>query len=196
MINPLRILAIDPGSRKAGYAVIEVIGKRFQFISAGTLDIYQGREFIDRLAEIPEIIKDLISEFRPDEVSVEALIYVKSPTALMKLAQTRGAMLASLSQTHKEKIFEYSPNLVKRSVTGHGHANKESVEKAVKMILGVPSDQKFDGPDATDALAIALCHAFHRNSTKSKIDEILSSAKKPLYKSKGGLASQLTHKIK
>lgn len=188
-----RILAIDPGSRKAGFAVIEVSGRKFKYIDAGTLDIYQKKEFLDRLENIPEIMQGLIKKYAPDEVAFEALIYVKSPTALMKLAQSRGAMIASFGASHKGKVFEYAPNLVKSSVTGHGHASKESVEKAVSMILNV---HEFDGPDATDALAIALCHAFHRDSTKSKIDEILSSSKKPLYKSKKGLASSLTHKIK
>lgn len=189
----IRILAIDPGSRKAGFGVIEVNGRKFKYIAAGTLDIYQKKEFLPRLLDIPKTMRYLMDTYQPDEVVFESLIYVKSPTALMKLAQTRGAMVSSFGDAYKDKLFEYSPNVVKKSVTGHGHAGKDAVEKSVSMILGV---HDFDGPDATDALAIALCHGFARHSTKHKIDEILSKEARPLYKSKKGLASQLTHKIK
>src|SRR5690606_28092073 len=93
-------------------------------------------------------------------VSIESLIYVKSVDALSKLAQARGAMIAAFSRTHVGKIYEYSPNTIKSSVTGHGHADKDAVDKAMNMMFGKMS---FKTSDESDALAIAVCHAFNRN---------------------------------
>lgn len=184
------ILAIDPGSRKTGYAVIEQSGRKLHYISSGVLDVYQGKEFLDRLEAIPKIIRDLVMKYAPDEIAFESLIYVKSPTALMKLAQTRGAMIASFGQTHSGRISEYSPNLIKQTITGHGHAEKESVEKAVRMILGISHELK--SHDESDALATAICHALNASPTKLKIDKA-ANEKKSLYKKGRGLAAQLSH---
>jgi crossover junction endodeoxyribonuclease RuvC len=102
----------------------------------------------------------LLKKYQPDEVSIESLIYVKSVDALSKLAQARGAMIAAFSHTHQGKIFEYAPNLVKVSVTGHGHADKVAVDKALSMMFGKIN---FKTADESDALAIAVCHALNRN---------------------------------
>jgi len=157
----MRILGIDPGSRSAGFGVIETAGKKFKYIDSGLLKYNCKTDFINRLGDIYESCGDILQKYSPDCISVESLIYVKSPTALMKLAQARGAMIAAFSITHKEKIFEYSPNLIKSTVSGHGHATKEGIQKILTMILGI---QGFCGHDESDALAIALCHAFLINS--------------------------------
>lgn len=153
------ILGIDPGSRKAGYALIEVQGKRFSYISSGVLKYDHVDEFIDRLGMIYRSCDELVKKFQPDEISIEALIYVKSIEALSKLAQARGAMIAAFSQTKNGKIYEYAPNAIKSSVTGHGHADKESVDKAMSMMFG---KMTFKTSDESDALAIAVCHALNR----------------------------------
>ncbi len=154
------ILGIDPGSRKAGYALIEVQGKKISYIASGVLKYDHIDEFIDRLGMIYQSCDELMAKFKPDEVSVEALIYVKSVEALSKLAQARGAMVAAFSRTLRGKIFEYSPNTVKSSVTGHGHADKEAIDKAMTMMFGKLT---FKTSDESDALAIAVCHALNRN---------------------------------
>lgn len=153
------ILGIDPGSRKAGYALIEVQGKKFSYISSGVLKYDHVDEFIDRLGMIYRSCDELVKKFQPDEISIEALIYVKSIEALSKLAQARGAMIAAFSQTKNGKIYEYAPNAIKSSVTGHGHADKESVDKAMSMMFG---KMTFKTSDESDALAIAVCHALNR----------------------------------
>jgi crossover junction endodeoxyribonuclease RuvC len=155
----LIILGIDPGSRKAGYALIDVQGKKISYISSGVLKYDHVDEFIDRLGMIYRSCDELVRKFQPDEVSIEALIYVKSIEALSKLAQARGAMIAAFSQTKNGKIFEYAPNAIKSSVTGHGHADKESVDKAMSMMFG---KMTFKTSDESDALAIAVCHALNR----------------------------------
>ncbi len=154
------ILGIDPGSRKAGYALIDVQGKKISYLSSGVLKYDHVDEFIDRLGMIYLSCSELLTKFQPDEISIEALIYVKSVDALSKLAQARGAMIAAFSQIKCGKIFEYSPNTIKSAVTGHGHADKESVEKAMSMMFG---KMTFKTSDESDALAIAVCHALNRN---------------------------------
>ena len=154
------ILGIDPGSRKAGYALIDVQGKKISYITSGILKYDHVDEFLERLGIIYETCSDLSDKFKPDEVSIEALIYVKSVDALSKLAQARGAMIAAFSKLHKGKIYEYAPNAIKSAVTGHGHADKEAVNKAMTMMFG---QIKFKTADESDALAIAVCHALNRN---------------------------------
>ena len=163
----MRILGIDPGSRKTGWALIEVNGKKITYISSGVLRFDHVDEFIDRLGIIYKSCEELHLKLNPDEVSFEALIYVKSIEALSKLAQARGAMIAAFMRNYAGKVFEYSPNLVKSSVTGHGHASKEAVEKAVQMMFGKIA---FKTADESDALAIAVCHALNR-TMKLKISE-------------------------
>ncbi len=154
------ILGIDPGSRKAGYALIEVQGKKISYIASGVLKYDHVDEFLERLGMIYQTCDELMNKYQPDEVSVEALIYVKSVDALSKLAQARGAMIAAFSRTRLGRIFEYAPNAVKSSVTGHGHADKEAIDKAMTMMFGKLT---FKTSDESDALAIAVCHALNRN---------------------------------
>jgi crossover junction endodeoxyribonuclease RuvC len=153
------ILGIDPGSRKTGYAVINVEGKKISYISSGILKYDHVDEFLERLGMIYRSCDDLVEKFNPDEIVIEALIYVKSVEALSKLAQARGAMIAAFSKKNIGKIYEYSPNTIKSSVTGHGHADKEAVDKAMTMMFGKMS---FKTSDESDALAIAVCHALNR----------------------------------
>jgi crossover junction endodeoxyribonuclease RuvC len=168
------ILGIDPGSRKAGYALIDVQGRKISYLVSGALKYDHIDEFIDRLGFIYQSCEELLQGYKPDEVSVEALIYVKSVDALSKLAQARGAMIAAFSRTHQGKIFEYAPNLIKASVSGHGHASKEAVDKALGMMFGKIN---FKTSDESDALAIAVCHALNRSVKLRLMEE-----KKPLKK--------------
>lgn len=154
------ILGIDPGSRLLGFGVIKIEGKKSEYIDSGTIHFDHIEEFMDRLAEIYNSCLFLIEKYQPDELSLESLIYVKNATSFGKLAQARGAILAAANQKHRGKIFEYAPNLVKSSVTGAGHASKESVQKSISMILKVNT---FETADESDALAIALCHGINRN---------------------------------
>lgn len=165
------ILGIDPGSRKAGYGLIKVEGRKISYLASGALKYDHIDEFIDRLGLIYQSCEDILKKYDPVEISIESLIYVKSVEALSKLAQARGAMIAAFSRTHQGKIFEYAPNLIKVSVTGHGHASKEAVDKALAMMLGKIN---FKTTDESDALAIAVCHALNR-SVKIRLME-----KKPL----------------
>ncbi len=153
-----RILGIDPGSRKTGFAVIDCVGKKLSLHSSGILIFHKIPKFINRLGHIHKSCLDLIDDFSPDEVAFESLIYVKSVSALSKLAQARGAMISAFSH-YENRIFEYSPNLIKSAVTGYGHSTKESVAKSINLILG---NQDFKSHDESDAIAIAICHCLNR----------------------------------
>ena len=158
----LRILGVDPGSLKAGYAVIEVNGRSLNYLHSGVFIYPAKAPFLERVNFIYNSFAALVQQWQPDEVALESLIYVKSPTSLIKLAQARGIMLAALREM-EGKIFEYSPNLVKSSVTGHGLADKVGVQKSLNMILGWRSGKKtFQTFDESDALAVAVCHSLHR----------------------------------
>lgn len=183
------VLAIDPGSVTAGYALLEKEGRKITYLTSGILKFDGKIEFLHRVKDIFEKTEALLSSYSPDEIALESLIYVKSPDALMKLAQSRGTMLAALTKTHHEKIFEYSPNLVKSTVTGHGHADKEGIQKFLKQYLGV-SD--FKTHDESDACAIALCHLLNRDVLRLPVEKKKRSSKK----SGSGLAAALSHRIK
>lgn len=157
------ILGIDPGSRTAGFAVIRVAGRQIEYVDSGIMKYGHITEFIFRLGEIYHSCEKLVHDYNPDEVVFESLIYVKSPTALMKLAQARGAMISAILRSHKDNVTEYSPNMVKQTLAGHGHASKESVQKSLELIFG---DKTFKTHDESDALAIAVCHALHRGLNK------------------------------
>jgi len=160
----MRILGIDPGSRKAGWALIEKEGRKIKYLSSGTLRYDKIDNFVDRLGVIYNSINELMTEYSPDEVGIESLIYVKSVTSLAKLAQARGAMIAAIVQTRSGKVFEYSPTSIKSTVSGYGHADKEAIDKTLKMIFG---KIEFKTNDESDALAIALCHALGGGTSKA-----------------------------
>ena len=182
------VLAIDPGSVTAGYALLEKDGRKINYIKSGILKFKSDDVFLDRVKDIFDQTHKLLEEHHPDEIALESLIFVKSPTALIKLAQSRGTMLAALTQRFHQKIYEYSPNLVKSTVTGHGHADKEGVQKFLKTFLGL---ENFKTHDESDAVAIALCHLLNRGTV-----QLPPEKKKSGKKLGNGLANALAHKIK
>ena len=157
------ILGIDPGSRLTGFAVIKLAGRTLSYIDSGVLHFDKIPDFIPRLGQISLQCQKLIEKYQPDEIAFESLIYVKNVSSLAKLAQARGAMIGALSGKFDGKIYEYSPNLIKSSVTGYGHAGKDGVVKGLSLIYG---QQAFSTSDESDALAIATCHALHRPRKK------------------------------
>lgn len=179
------VLGIDPGSIISGWALLKIEGNKTTYIKSGILRFNKDTPFLARTKEIKEKFSELIDSLSPDEISLESLIFVKSPTALIKLAQTRGIILSTIVSKYENKIFEYSPNLVKSTAVGHGHADKESVRKFLDMVLGKVDYKSFD---ESDAAAVALCHVLNRNNTLG--------AKSSKRSSKGsGLAASLSHKI-
>lgn len=179
------VLGIDPGSITTGWALLKTHGKKISYVASGVLSFNQKEEFLDRLSDIKVKSDALISELSPDEIALESLIYVKSPTALIKLAQTRGMILSSCVTSHKGKVFEYSPNLVKSTAVGHGHADKESVRKFLDMMIG---KKEYKSHDESDAVAVALCHILNK-------DKNLGTKTNKGKKGGRGLKASLAHRI-
>lgn len=156
----MRILGIDPGSRLTGYGCIDWIGNQVRHVTHGTLKLSNtsGKAVIpleDRLFSIHQGISAVILEFKPAVLSVERVFFAKNAVSALKLGQARGAVILT-AKLHQLKIFEYSPTEVKRAVVGYGQADKEQVAKMISLLIG-RSD--FATSDASDGLALAICHA-------------------------------------
>lgn len=159
------ILGMDPGTSVMGYGVILVKGNVIQIIQYGVIHLSKYTTHELKLKKIFERVIGIIEDFEPDEVALEAPFYGKNVQSMLKLGRAQGvAMAAALSK--EIPITEYAPKKVKQSVTGNGNASKEQVAHMLKSIL------KFDVMpkllDATDALAVALCHHYNSNSMTKK----------------------------
>lgn len=150
------ILGIDPGYGTIGYGVIEKNGSKIVPIDYGVIQTPKDEGIAARLAMIYDTLNALIKKFNPDEIAVEELFFNTNITTGIKVAQARGVIL--LSAVHAcGSLYEYTPLMVKQSLTGNGRADKKQIQYMVKMMLGLKSEPKPD--DAADALAIAICHA-------------------------------------
>ena len=150
------ILGIDPGYGTIGYGVIEKNGSKIVPIDYGVIQTPKDEGIAARLAMIYDTLNVLIKKFNPDEIAVEELFFNTNITTGIKVAQARGVIL--LSAVHAcGNLYEYTPLMVKQSLTGNGRADKKQIQYMVKMMLGLKSEPKPD--DAADALAIAICHA-------------------------------------
>ena len=159
----MRVMGIDPGSRKIGVALLESEGKRVSYIESNVIRLDKIKEFNPRLKILFEEIRKYIHLWQPDVVSIESLIFAKGTTSLIKMAQARGSIITALA-VEDLPIFEYSPNLVKSTVSGHGHADKNAIQK---ILLNIFPKAKFRTDDESDAVAIALCHIFGAPTTRN-----------------------------
>ncbi len=158
-------MGVDPGTSVMGYGVVLVEGSKLKLLQFGVIHLskYAGHEL--RLKKIFERITSLLDEFHPDEVALEAPFYGKNVQSMLKLGRAQGvAMAAALAR--EIPIHEYAPKKVKQSVTGNGNASKEQVAKMLQTLLNFKESPKL--LDATDALAVAICHYFQKGDTGSK----------------------------
>lgn len=152
----MRILGIDPGSVTTGYGLIEGERGRMRHLDNGGIFLSSKRSLCERILEIHDQVEILIGRFRPEALALEDIFYAKNVSSTLKLGHARGAVMVAAGRA-AVPVFEYSANQVKQAVTGHGHASKEQVQKMIKTLLALP-DLAFT--DASDALAVAVCH-FH-----------------------------------
>lgn len=157
-------------------------------MNSGTLKLGEG-EVLERLLKLQEMLSRIIIELKPDYIVFEALIYVKSPSALIKLAMAKGVMVGVLASQYKNKIFEYKPNLVKQVVSGDGHADKVAMQKMITLLLKIDSFSSFD---ESDAISIALCHILLEKNAYTGVSKKVSSKRQ---NKRGSLADSLAHKI-
>lgn len=155
------ILGIDPGTAVLGYGLVLEKGKKLSLISMGVIKLDHLDDHGLKLQRIFQKTSALIREYNPDCMALESPFYGKNVQVMLKLGRAQGvAMAAALSVDIP--IFEYAPRKIKQSVTGNGNASKEQVAAMLKNLLKFQEDPKF--LDATDGLAVAVCHAFQNNS--------------------------------
>lgn len=156
----MRVLGIDPGLRNTGWGVIVVDGPRLRHVANGVIHSSADKSTRDLAARLSVLFRGLcavIAEHAPDAAAVEQTFVNKDASGTLKLGQARGIALLAPAEAGLA-VGEYAPNAVKKTVVGVGHAGKEQVQHMVRVQLpGVA----FAGPDAADALAIAICHAHH-----------------------------------
>jgi crossover junction endodeoxyribonuclease RuvC len=157
------ILGLDPGTNIMGYGIVCIKGSKMEVLQYGVIHLskYAGHEL--RLKKIFDRVINLIDEYKPDDVALEAPFFGKNVQSMLKLGRAQGvAMAAALSR--EIPIVEYAPKKVKQSVTGNGNASKEQVAKMLMTLLHIKELPKL--LDATDALAVALCHHFQKGEAK------------------------------
>lgn len=157
----IRILGLDPGLRHTGWGVIDKDGPKIRFISAGVINPDETLTLAERLAELHEGLKKIIQDFKPDESAVEQTFVNKNPTSTLKLGQARGVVILTPA-LFGVCVAEYTPNQIKKMIVGAGHADKNQVDMMVRTLLKTVPEHI--PPDASDALAIALCHGFMRSA--------------------------------
>ena len=156
----VRIIGLDPGLRHTGWGIIEAEGTRLSYVADGAVHSVNEDDLATRLLQIHQQVLAIFDEFKPDEAAIEETFVNKDARATLKLGQARGVvMLAPVMR--KIGVAEYAPNLIKKTVVGNGHAEKEQVKHMVKILL---PRAELKTADSTDALAIAICHAQHRGA--------------------------------
>lgn len=150
-----RIIGIDPGSKITGYGIIEAVQNKITHIDCGGIHIPDKLPFEERLLFLHEKLKDLLTQFNPDAASIEDVFFAKNARSSLILGQARGVILLTLAQAGIP-CSSHPPAEVKKAITGVGTASKEQVQYMVKNLLKL-KETAFE--DASDALAIAICHS-------------------------------------
>jgi crossover junction endodeoxyribonuclease RuvC len=160
MADAIRIIGIDPGLRRTGWGIVESLGNSLHFVAAGTVRSDEKLSLASRLCQLHDGLSKVVHSAMPHEAAVEQTFVNKDATATLKLGQARGIAMLVPAQAGLP-VAEYAPNAVKKTVIGVGHGDKKQIHMMVKVLL---PKAVFDSEDAADALAIAICHAHHRQS--------------------------------
>ena len=155
------ILGIDPGTNILGFGIIRVDSKGPHYVDMGVFDLRKIKDPFEKLANIYAGVNELIEEHKPDELAVESPFYGKNAQVVLKLGRAQGAAITAAIM-HGLSVAEYAPRKAKIAICGNGAASKEQVAMMIQKTLKVELDPKY--LDATDALAIALCHHYQMSS--------------------------------
>lgn len=162
MVGAQRIvMGIDPGTNILGYGVILIDSRKVQYVDMGVIDLRKEKDHFLKLNRIFKEVGQLIERYSPDDLAIEAPFYGKNPQVMLKLGRAQGVAI-SAALTRQIPVFEYAPRKVKMAITGRGDASKEQVKMLVEKTLKTTLDIRF--LDASDALAIALCHFYQLTS--------------------------------
>jgi crossover junction endodeoxyribonuclease RuvC len=157
----MRLIGFDPGLRLTGWGVIEVEGNRLRHVAHGVVKVSVEGSLAIRLDQLFAGVAAVIASHQPEEAAIEETFVNVNPASTLKLGQARGVVMLAPARAGLP-VFEYAANLVKKSVVGAGHAEKRQIAMMVSRLLpGVTATA-----DAADALAIAICHAHHRETAR------------------------------
>jgi crossover junction endodeoxyribonuclease RuvC len=165
----MRVIGVDPGSIKSGYGIIDQRETDLIVLEYGVIRTRSDMPLAQRLLQISERLRELITQFRPQVLALEDLFFAKNVKSALKLGHARGVILLTAAQAGVE-IVEYTPLEVKQSVVGYGRADKAQVQQMVKVLLHLKEIPTPD--DAADALAIAICH-HHSAKMREQIEKQL-----------------------
>jgi crossover junction endodeoxyribonuclease RuvC len=158
----MRLIGFDPGLRQTGWGVIESDCNRLTHVANGDVKTTASADLAVRLLELHDGLVEIVEHYLPIEAAVEETFVNKNPKSTLKLGQARGVVMLVPAKAGL-LVSEYTPNLIKKSVVGTGHAAKEQVQMMVGTLL---PGTDIVSPDAADALAVAICHAHHRASAE------------------------------
>ncbi len=157
----MKLLGLDPGLQNTGWGIIQFEGTRLGFVAGGTIHTNPRATLPERLMQLHDGLGKVIDDHGPDEAAIEETFVNKNPTSTLKLGQARGVVMLVPAQRGLF-VAEYTPNLVKKTIVGTGHATKDQIQMMVQTLL--PGCRDGLGADASDALAVAICHAHHRQT--------------------------------
>ncbi len=160
------ILGIDPGYAIVGWGIVRYESNRFRTLDFGAVTTPAGMHFSDRLEKIYDGIDYLLTQYKPDALSIEKLFFNTNQKTAIDVAQARGVILLAAKKAGVE-IFEYTPLQVKQSVVGYGRAEKKQVQEMTRVILNLNAVPKPD--DTADALALAICHGHASGSALGRL---------------------------
>jgi crossover junction endodeoxyribonuclease RuvC len=170
-IKRQRLVGFDPGLRKTGWGIIDVEGSRISHIANGIVKTDNALSLAERLVQLYDGLTQVVADWEPVSAAVEETFVNKNPNSTLKLGQARGISLLVPSMAGIP-VAEYSPNHIKKSVVGSGHAGKAQVAAMLGILLpGV----KVNGEDAGDALAVAICHA-HNGGAHGRLSEAIGKS--------------------
>ncbi|WP_321394181.1 crossover junction endodeoxyribonuclease RuvC [Emcibacter sp.] len=175
MTKRQRLIGLDPGLRKTGWGIIDVEGSRLIHVANGIVHSDASCSLAERLVQLYDGLTSVIADWEPHSAAVEETFVNKNPTSTLKLGQARGVVLLVPAMSGIP-VAEYTPNHIKKSVVGSGHAAKQQVMAMLGVLLpGV----EINGEDAGDALSVAICHA-HNGGGHSSLHSTMSKRKNPL----------------
>jgi crossover junction endodeoxyribonuclease RuvC len=160
VITTTRLIGLDPGLGATGWGIIDIGGGVLQHVADGVVCTDSRRSLPDRLVQLADGLAAIIERFRPNEAAVEETFVNRNAVSTLRLGQARGIALLVPARAGLP-VSEYLPNLVKKTVVGTGHAAKEQVQMMVRALL---PGSVLSSADAADALAVAICHARHRET--------------------------------
>jgi crossover junction endodeoxyribonuclease RuvC len=179
------ILGIDPGLQTTGFGVIRVEGSRLHYVASGTIkttEVDRG-DLPARLRLIFEGVREVVSTYQPDQVSVEIVFVNVNPQSTLLLGQARGAAMVGLfAAGHQPTVAEYTALQMKKAVVGHGHAAKAQIQFMVARLLNLPREPN---SDAADALGLAICHA-HAGHAMGLMEQTTTLSRRTHAQIKGG----------